>query len=321
MGSNRGLLPRWASVLDACAPVLRLAVPTLTALAVLATGCSVGGLVGLGDGARDGLPGELLIQHRNEDGVVELFELEVSSGERTRLTHQGATAVSGAWSPDGTRVVYAEQPAGDPGISIRTMNSDGTGVQTISEGAIENYPTWSPDCSTVAFMMIDMFEAQGHLVLATVDGTRRSTLWSGPGIPSSPEFSPDGTRIVLQAQQGGDAEIVVVDVASGALTVLTANETDDSSPTWSPDGTQIAYSGRSGPRIQLFVVDAAGGEPTALTDSDKAAHFAVWSPDGEWIAFERGAEELSVVSVVDGDVIGLEIAGQPTDWGPKSGSC
>ena len=51
----------------------------------------------------------------------------------------------------------------------------------------------------------------------------------------APTWSPDSRRIVQQSRVAEQAEIYVVDVASGAATRLTNNSFEDTLPVWRPD--------------------------------------------------------------------------------------
>ena len=51
----------------------------------------------------------------------------------------------------------------------------------------------------------------GDIYVARADGTDVRQLTSGPGIESSPAFSPDGTRIAYRVLEGGTDSVVVMD--------------------------------------------------------------------------------------------------------------
>ena len=64
------------------------------------------------------------------------------------------------------------------------------------------------------------------------------------GSVSSPQWSPDGTRLVATVNRGDHALTAILDVHDGALQQIhyVAPSTDrDLSPQWSPDGTHIAF--------------------------------------------------------------------------------
>ena len=86
-------------------------------------------------------------------GDIEL--VPAAGGPGKRLTYAPANGMSPAWSPDGTRLVFATtRHDGKP--EIFTMNADGTNQQVAvsmpAGSAID--PRWSPDGSRIAFVYI-----------------------------------------------------------------------------------------------------------------------------------------------------------------------
>ena len=101
------------------------------------------------------------------------------------------------------------------------------------------------------------------------------------------DLSPDGTRgAFMIVDTGGNQDIWVSDLESGAATRLTFDPRPDVSPLWSPDGKRVAYGASRGGRIDLYEKNADGsGEERLLLKSDQDKTPTSWSRDGRFILF------------------------------------
>jgi dipeptidyl aminopeptidase/acylaminoacyl peptidase len=121
-------------------------------------------------------------------------------------------------------------------------------------------------------------------------------------------WSPDGTRIAFDHQPDPLvaswplADLSVLDVATGAVTLLVDTPGPDSEPVWSPDGAWILFDTRNGRTAwylnnELARVPAAGGAVEILTAAfDESPDALAWAPDGIYfsagIKTERGLFRL-----------------------------
>jgi len=116
-------------------------------------------------------------------------------------------------------------------------------------------------------------------------------------------WSPDLSTIVYAADlPDGNAEIFVVDVATGEKTNISNHPADDFGPAFSPDGSRIAFgSQRTGGEANLFLMDPDGGNVEQLTFHDDRDSSADWSPDGSRIVFRRRIDGNSDIWTVNAD--------------------
>ena len=123
-----------------------------------------------------------------------------------------------------------------------------------------------------------------------------------------PQISPDGrTVLVTLARADHDAnefrtELVAVDVASGARTVLVRERAGVGHGRWSPRGDRIAFlaSAEGGMGRQVHVIPAAGGAPTAITRAPAGVALFAWRPDGGALAYVA-AEPRAKATLRTGD--------------------
>ena len=161
--------------------------------------------------------------------------------------------------------------------------------------------------------------------IALADGAMKQ-LTLGPGAARTPEFSPDGSRIVFAKRFQGEGGLFTVDPDSLALDRLTSRP-GDGSPSYSPSGDRIVFNGHSGHRIRIVSIRADGGGRTVLTAGPFVDRGPAFSPDGRSIAFSRVAGKRNAdiyVMRADGTGTHLLFAGRGKltsdfgpDWGPK----
>lgn len=112
---------------------------------------------------------------------------------------------------------------------------------------------------------------------------------------SEPQLSPDGKSVVIvvsrpdYVQNRFNAELVLVDIATGKRRVLTQDRFTVSSPRWSPNGDQLAFLSKVGQgkeaATQIFLLSMFGGEAKQITKAYKAVQHFSWCPNSESIAY------------------------------------
>ena len=158
-------------------------------------------------------------------------------------------------------------------------------------GAFEGYipsaahPVLSPDGSKIAYRGPDYGSnaVDGIFVMALSD----STVVTLPDAArfNAPAWSPDSSRIVIQAS--ADSQLYVMS-ADGAITnrLTSGLQIDPGRILWSPDGQRIAFNCEveSGNR-DICAIDADGTHLVRLTYDLGSDTNASFSPDGGSIAF------------------------------------
>jgi dipeptidyl aminopeptidase/acylaminoacyl peptidase len=160
------------------------------------------------------------------------------------------------WSPDGTRISYAERSreffsgklkvlpfdaekgiAAGPALDLYTAKNDPGGAWAVNTAA------WSPDSRTLAVIL-------------------QETHWD---------------------------KIWLIPAVGGAPKELTFGSGEDEEPTYSPDGKWIAFeSNRDLPeQRRIWVISASGGELHRLTHLDGIEGELRWSADSETIRFTQ----------------------------------
>lgn len=250
-----------------------------------------------------------------------------------QLTNDAASEVQPAFSPDGQRIAFASNRAGDWDIWV--IHIDGTNAVQVTSGPGDDlHPSWSPDGQRLVYCRRGPQDGSWGLwiVNATAGGGRQ---FIGNGL--FPEWSPKGDVIAYQRarQRGsrwfslwtltlveGEPRFPTEIAASGDVAMIT--------PTFSPDGRMLAYTAmRSAPTLEtgstsgsissdIWIVSLDGRGRRCMTDGYGRHHSPVFGPDGRlyFISDRDGASR--VWSVSPGGTSGLnpsKLASHPEPTG------
>jgi Tol biopolymer transport system component len=215
------------------------------------------------------------------EGDGDIFIARADGSERARLTLTPEYDGAPRWSPDGTRLAFESDRAGN--LDIYSMNADGTGlVQLTVDPGIDREPVWSPDGARIAFTS----ERDGNeeIYVIDADGSGETNVSNNPGRDADPSWSPDGSRFVYWADAGDHTDLFAVDADGSNRVNLTNFPAHDIYPAWSPDGMSIAFGSSRDGTWTVFLMDVDGSNVSRLTDESGPCCRSVWAPDGSHIA-------------------------------------
>ncbi|MEN8180681.1 MAG: M20/M25/M40 family metallo-hydrolase, partial [Pseudomonadota bacterium] len=234
------------------------------------------------------------------DPAYDIYTQDLQSGQRHNLSATPGYDAEGAYSPDGSKIVFASNRL----AYSETMNS-------------EDAQRFEHDKS---FMM--------DLYLMNEDGSDLKRLTNAPGYDGGPFFSSDGKKITWRrfSLDGATAEIYTMDLANGAEKQITRTGVMSWAPYFHPSGEYLIFaSNREGfANFELFMVDAAGRqEPVRVTYTDGFDGLPVFSPDGKQLSWtsKRGTGKKSQIFLADWNhteakrMLGLEAGRKALDAG------
>ena len=214
------------------------------------------------------------------DPRYEIYAHDLNTGERVNLTRTPGYDAEGAYSPDGTQIVFA---------SNRRAY---TGTMKPAEQAIFEHDK--------SYMM--------DIYIMNADGSDVRRLTDTPGYDGGPFFSADGRKITWRrfSKDGSQAEIYTMDLATGEQRQLTRTGVMSWAPYFHPSGDYLVFaSNREGfANFELFIVDAEGQrEPVRVTHTKGFDGLPVFSPDGKKLSWtsNRTATRQSQIFLADWD--------------------
>lgn len=191
-------------------------------------------------------------------------------------------------SPNGDRLVYAtcayrREPMGLYGYGhsydIAVVELDRGHIQRLTDSAtFENFPSWSPDGTRIAYLADSAHGRNGtrntRPVVMEADGASRRLVVSGAGsaVLHPPRWTPDGTRLALVGIDRNRFAFTIDTIDADGANFRRLGRAA-SGPAWSPDGTRLAF---------VTSDDAAGDDRSLVTVAADGTHMRNVSLSEDW---------------------------------------
>jgi Tol biopolymer transport system component len=249
---------------------------------------------------------------------------------------KGEAHIRPALSPDGSLLAYMSS-AGRPSyvnlrgfllgrlpLVVRPMGSD----KPLRVGDRVMAHAWSPDGQQIAWTAFDQDTYGNPVTRLTITpierkdwGTDKQKLAAGKPIEfdqldnvNDPAWSPDGKTLALVQTVDEHTNVVLVDVASKAITKRLTQTADDQQYgelAWSPDGKWLlGTTWYPGTGTKLVRISPEDGTVTPLTGGNVMVMDTrpAWTPDSRHVVFtsdREGYTDLYRLNVADGAVVRL----------------
>lgn len=200
------------------------------------------------------------------DPEYDIVETRIGEGGFTKLTDAYGYDAEGAYSPDGTRIVFASNRQ----AYARDLDAD-------EAAQLERDPAYFMD-----------------LYVMDADGSNLRQLTDVPGYDGGPFWSADGQQITWRrfSEDGARAEIFTLPVdapdPARAARRLTDLDVLSWAPFFHPSGDYLIFSTnlQGFDNFELYLVDAAGlKEPVRITNRDGFDGLPTFAPDGKTISW------------------------------------
>ncbi|CUS05588.1 putative Mitogen-activated protein kinase kinase kinase [Candidatus Promineifilum breve] len=256
----------------------------------------------------------IVFQSRANDNT-DIYVMNRDGTDLTRLTSAESLDELPSWSPDGREILFNSWLGANTDSSdLFVIDVGGGEPQRLTETAInEAHADWS---------------STGRLVFnGTVPGedffqiyTSHADMSNGQQITNSqideysPQWSPDGTRILFISERGNSTNSGLYSMnADGSDARLLYNgPTEEWGASWSADGTQIIFTiDQPDGTANIYIMDAGGGEPGLVTERGGYPSWAAGtlSPDGEITISATTARTSTGLMLSAGQPVVIEVAG------------
>jgi Tol biopolymer transport system component len=178
---------------------------------------------------------------------------------------------SPSWSADGQWIAFVAQGMGSATVdlfrlSLATPDGAPEALERLtSDDAIESWPAYSPDGRWIVYAAdLKMLSLEAATELRIYDTTTKQitnlTTNGAELIEASPDWSPDGSTIVFQAQEAGSSQNDIFMIPSSGTAPaekIIESDANDIAPRFSPDGGYIVFSSDRTGNWDVFIYEIA----------------------------------------------------------------
>jgi len=241
--------------------------------------------------------GKYILNVQVDSGLQSLWLRNVATGSDTQVVPPSAEQFRNlTFSPDGN-YIYFEEASNGTGTSYDEFRAPvlGGSPQRILRD-VDSELTFSPDGHRLAYLRVNDPEVDKYrLLMANLDGSDETTLEivpvSGPALPFSASWSPDGKRIAYTIISLGDilSTLYTFDIAQKKMSVLAAfKDKGIVNLRWLPSGNWLVVNydprGRFSESGQLGAVSYPAGEFHPITRDTSDYRSLSLSADGKTAA-------------------------------------
>ena len=200
----------------------------------------------------------------------DLWTYDLRRGSRTRLTWDRIIGFSApAWTPDGSRVVFATWFDGEVGLGW--VPADGSGpVEKLITGVgmrsfERTHPALLPDSRGVILTGLAPGKTVEDLLLVPLTGEPRlETLLQAAGVERNPAVSPSARFVAYDSDESGHAEVYVRPFPDAGSRKWQISTEGGAGPVWTRGGDEIVYQESQG-RMMVVAVRSDGNHDVAFS--------------------------------------------------------
>ncbi len=178
-------------------------------------------------------------QGQNQD-TSSLLSIDDATSIGSIITRREHDSTFALFSPDGSRVLFADDRNGPFDLFELKVSEPGKDVPVLATPLWKYPETWSPDGRFVVYTEVDPVSRGNLWVLPRTGDTKPFPLLATAAAESQARFSPDGRHLAYTSDESGHEEVFVQPFpATGAKWQVSA--TGGSEAAWRGDGRELFY--------------------------------------------------------------------------------
>jgi eukaryotic-like serine/threonine-protein kinase len=255
--------------------------------------------------ARDSAGQAYLLYKSGETLMAQKFNESAGAvtGEAVAAADNVGGAGNGRWRPEASvsltgTLVYAAARSSNA-FQLTWFDRQGKVIGTVGEPGNYVDLAMSPD-GTRAAVAIEANPRSRDIWVLDLDRGISTRLTSDGSLNESPNWSPDGKRILFSSQRNGHYDLFVRAAdGTGSEELLLHSDQNKYASDWSRDGRYLAFtSGDPQTKDDLWILPMEGDrKPFVFLSTQFNEQSASFSPDGRWISYasdESGRNEIYV---------------------------
>lgn len=179
------------------------------------------------------------------------------------------------WKADGSQLTFTSTAVFAYGVFRINLNGTGT-IRFVWDAGTSMTTTWAPDGTRFAYALTSIDSGYDIHEIYARDLTTSTVyrLSQAGAIDFTPNWSPDGKRIVFASKRDGNMEIYVMNADGSNPQRLTSDASRDMTPHWLSDSQRIVFVSDRDGNSELYLVNADGSGLKRLTDNPADDVFA-----------------------------------------------
>lgn len=210
------------------------------------------------------------------DADFEIYEYDLKTKQYKDLTNTKGYDAEGAYSPDGSKIVFASNRQAYDGsmseedqkafkldkkfpMEIYIADADGGNVKRLTHAdGYDGGPFFSADGKKICWRRFDRKGLTAEIYTMNIDGSDQKQLTHLGAMSWAPYFHPSGEYLIFATNKHGfdNFELYLVDAGGGKEPVrVTYTPGFDGLPCFAPDGKQLAWTSNrtSSKQSQIFL--------------------------------------------------------------------
>jgi tricorn protease len=231
------------------------------------------------------------------DGTFNLWKIAPRGGQPQQVTSfKGGGVFFPSISPDGRHIIFQDDfdlytldvPTGKPRKLNLALAFDGK-YADMEVLTAQNHAEGFSVSPSGDYLAVDYHGEV--MIVPTENGVGEKTQVTNSSWRERNElYSPDSRKIAYVSDEGGEQQVWVFDIATGARRRLSSGAGEKDNLVWAPGSQKLAYQAEN----RLYEIDLAATQaaPREIAHNPAGGYtVSEYSPDGNWLVYSRRDDE------------------------------